>query len=233
MRSGTDLSLSIPMWNEESCAEEGITELTSYLGRKGVSYEIIAVNNGSVDGTGKILERLARKNSRIKVVTLKKNQGYGGGILAGMKIAGGKYVGFTCADGQISPEDTYRVYAEAVRRDADLAKGDRENRDSPTIRKILTAGYWFGVNAIFMLGIKDVNGYPVIMKREVFRKLRVQKRDWLINLEMLHKVRRMGRSIVEVEVTSRKRRKGRSHVRWHTVISFLAGAIGYRLRSLK
>ena len=74
-----------------------------------ISYELVLVDNGSIDRTGQLIDDIKKRNKRVKVIHLKKNAGFGGGIIAGLNKAEGMYVGFTCSDGQISPADTLKI----------------------------------------------------------------------------------------------------------------------------
>ena len=105
-----ELSLTIPIYNEEGGIEETIKSLIKEFDKEKLNYELVLVNHGSIDNTHKILDELAIKNERLKVHNLPKNLGYGGGIQYGFENSLGKYIGFTCADEEILPEDVYRIF---------------------------------------------------------------------------------------------------------------------------
>ena len=90
---GPNLSLAMPAFNEASHLEKTVGELVAALDKDGVFYEIIVVDNGSTDDTSTVGERLTGKYPTVKIVTIKPNAGYGGGILAGLSQATGNILG--------------------------------------------------------------------------------------------------------------------------------------------
>ena len=84
--------------------------------KTGLSYraELILVNNGSADGTQKEIEKIIKNNKKnnidVVILNLKKNQGYGGGIAEGLKIAKGDYIGWAHADLQTPLIDFFELF---------------------------------------------------------------------------------------------------------------------------
>ena len=95
------LSISAPLYNESKNCVAGIKDMLKQLNKEVKSFELILVNNGSTDDTADIIEKMKSKHKNIVTVHLKTNQGYGGGIIAGLKKSKGEYVGNTILDGQI------------------------------------------------------------------------------------------------------------------------------------
>ena len=86
MKSKKLISIVIPIYNEELGIPELIKQLTKFIDKiKGYDFELILVENGSIDNSYKLLQRSAHKDSRIKVLQLAKNVGCDGGIEAGMQ----------------------------------------------------------------------------------------------------------------------------------------------------
>ena len=79
-----NLGLSIPMYNEEGNAERVVTRIVSHLAHLNIDFLLAVVNNGSSDATGRILDTLSANEPRIVPIHLQENQGYGGGIMAGI-----------------------------------------------------------------------------------------------------------------------------------------------------
>jgi len=131
----------MPLYNEERNIPQVIPELVAEFEKEGVDYELVLVDNGSRDATGNLLAGLARENPRLKVVTVEVNQGYGWGIISGLRQAQGHYIGYMCADGQISPRDVVRVYQRLLEGDCDLAKVWRTERYDGALRRINSAIY--------------------------------------------------------------------------------------------
>src|SRR3989344_1900655 len=120
-----ELSIVVPAYNEAQHLEDVIRGMARVLEESGIEYEIRVVNNGSRDDTGAVIEKLCRENSRITGVQLVVNQGYGGGILAGLESAPGAVVGWVHADGQASPQDIVDIYRKMRATGSELGKAAR------------------------------------------------------------------------------------------------------------
>lgn len=219
--SAPALTLVVPFYNEEACAERAAAGLAAALGAAEPDYELLLVENGSSDGTRAILRRAAAAEPRIRLEELDANIGYGGAVLRGLSLARGRYVGFTCGDGEIAPEDTAWVCSLARAPGVDLCKAKRLGRRDGAWRKLLSVGYHFLVGLLFNIHVTDVNGYPVVMRREVWEAMRLRRTDWVFNVEMLLRLRQGGFRMVEADVEHRARLGGRSHVGPLTPLVFL------------
>ncbi|OGR63573.1 MAG: hypothetical protein A2X31_05145 [Elusimicrobia bacterium GWB2_63_22] len=214
------LTLVIPFYNEQECAERAVSELAAALNSVEPAFELLLVENASSDGTRALLRRAAAADPRIRVVELDVNIGYGGAVLKGLSLAGGEWVGFTCGDGEIRPEDTAWICSLARAPGVSLCKAKRLNRQDGAWRKFLSLGYHFLVGFLFNIHVTDINGYPVVMRREVYSALRLARTDWVFNVEMLLRLRQAGLRMVEADVQHRPRLGGRSHVGLWTPLLF-------------
>ena len=203
-----DLSLTIPFYNEEDCAKEVIEELVRVLESNSTNYELILVDNGSSDKTLEILQSLS--NERLKILKLSPNRGFGGGILEGLKASNAKYLGFTCGDGEVSSEDTYKVYNRLIKGNSEICKAIRTSRTDNFLKMIYSKSYNVLVKLFFNLRIKDINGYPLIMKKTVYESLSLKERDWLFNLEILYQAKKQNLNVEEIIIKHRRRVSGKS-----------------------
>lgn len=149
----------------------------------------------------------------IRIAHLEQNAGYGGAILEGFRQAKGDILGFTCADGEV-PHSSVLTMARMIEAGgADLIKGKRIGRKDGALRMLMSFGYHLIVSLLFKIHITDINGYPLLMKRTAYQKLRLNKKDWVINVEMLWEARKNHLVIAELDVPHLARAGGRSHVR--------------------
>ena len=225
-----NFSLVIPFYNEEKNVRSVVSELIAELEKADVDYQLVLVNNGSVDETPRILEELAgEKPARITVVHVPVNQGYGWGIINGLKLASGEFVGHMWGDGQINPGDVVRVFDNIQDNSCDLSKVKRVVRKDGVIRRFLSVVY----NLLFLIAFDvktlDVNGSPKILKRESLNKVCPTSKDWFIDAEIMIKAKYLNLRISEVPVEFLHREKGRSHVRVTTLLEFARNMINYKL----
>ena len=123
-----EISLVVPVFNEEATLEEVYRRATATLEELGRPYELIVVDDGSRDGTWAIVERLAAEDARMRAVRFKRNFGQHPAMHAGLVRARGDVVVTMDADLQNVPEDLPRLVA-AVDEGADVASGCRQGRD--------------------------------------------------------------------------------------------------------
>jgi glycosyltransferase involved in cell wall biosynthesis len=127
------ISVVFPAYNEENSVEELHQRIKKVLDDFGQPYEIIAVENGSTDGT---LERLKRL-SPIKIIVIAKNIGQTAGLDAGLKAAKGKIVITMDADLQNDPRDIPRLIAK-LNEGYDAVSGWRQDRHDSFGRRLLS-----------------------------------------------------------------------------------------------
>lgn len=107
--STLDLSVIIPLYNEEANVEPLYDALHAVLPDLGRSYEVIFVNDGSRDRTGTILADIAARDANIKVIDLRRNFGQTAAILAGIDHSSGAVVVPMDGDLQNDPKDIGRL----------------------------------------------------------------------------------------------------------------------------
>ncbi len=122
-----DLSIVVPVFNEERTLEELYRRTVASLGPSGRSFELIFVDDGSVDGTWRRLERLHGEDARVRAVRFKRNFGQHPAMHAGFVRARGEIVVTMDADLQNEPEDIPKLF-EAVEHGSDVASGRRRSR---------------------------------------------------------------------------------------------------------
>ena len=125
-----NMSLVLPCYNEEKNIKLICEEFFS-LQFKDYNVELILVNNGSKDNTKIEIEKAIKNHSslniKIKLVDLKNNKGYGGGISEGLKVASGDYIGWAHADLQTPLKDFLRLFDKIKGKKNILGKGFRTN----------------------------------------------------------------------------------------------------------
>ena len=117
-----ELSIIIPVYNEEENVEPLLNEIKSAVEPLGKRYEIIMVDDGSKDRTFEILARLHRQEPRLRVVKLKRNFGQTAAMAAGLTYADGNIIVTMDGDGQNDPDDIPALLEE-LEKGNDLVSG--------------------------------------------------------------------------------------------------------------
>ncbi len=233
MNSRVDLSIVIPFYDEEDNVEPVVQDVEACLVEHGIEYELIAVDNGSRDRTGEHLARMQASRPNLVVCKVLTNQGYGWGILCGLRQARGRWVGYMWGDGQVEASALIEIFQTVKEGNVQLAKAKRVDKSSQSpFRRLQSALYNRLFFLLFGVASEDVNGCPKIMRREVYEKLGLQSQDWFIDAEIMIKLRRLGYDFREIAVTYKKREKGQTHVRLSTVLEFARNMLRARLRGL-
>ena len=223
------VGIVIPFFNEEKNIEDVVDGLSISLGKAGIDYRLILVNNGSTDGSARIFKRLERDNpEKIAVVTVPKNQGFGWGIINGLAKTKEKYIGFMGGDGQIDPDDVVRVIDTMENGRYDLVQVNRVVRDDGLSRKILSFIFNYLFRLLFRVSSNDINGSPKIMRGELLDVIKPESRDWFIDAEILIKAKYLNLKIGEVAIEFLRREKGSSHIKVGTITEFLLNMVRYK-----
>lgn len=129
------LSIILPVFNEEESVEKLYQELNAQLAHALYSYEIIAVNDGSRDGSAATLEKIAAKDKRFKVLHLSKNYGQTAALSAGFDAAQGEVLIPMDADLQNDPADIPK-FLKKVDEGYDVVAGWRKDRKDNLVRRL-------------------------------------------------------------------------------------------------
>ncbi|MEI2749742.1 MAG: glycosyltransferase family 2 protein [Ferruginibacter sp.] len=148
-----DLSIVIPLFNEE----ESLPELAAWIERvvnaNGFSYEIIMVDDGSTDSSWDVIESLRSKNSHIRGIKFQRNYGKSAALNEGFKAASGDVVITMDADMQDSPDEIPELRRMIIEEKLDLVSGWKKKRYDNTLTKNIPSKL-FNAAARSMSGIK-------------------------------------------------------------------------------
>jgi glycosyltransferase involved in cell wall biosynthesis len=156
--SKPDLAVVMPVYNEEANIEAVVNEWVETLQRLGISFEVLAVNDGSRDGTGAALQRLAERYPACVIPVEKQNAGHGRACRAGYLLAverGAEWALQIDSDGQCDPQ--YFAAFWQARTGADAVFGVRTSRDDGTMRVLISAICHAATSLLCGMDLKDVN----------------------------------------------------------------------------
>ncbi len=140
----TELSVVIPMYNEEDVLPALVSRLRPVLDGIGAAYEVVAVDDGSTDKTAALLDDLRAHWPQLRIVRLRRNSGHQAALTAGLHSATGDYVASIDADLQDPPEKIPEMLDLARAQQLDIVYGVRSDRSTDSGFKRRTAGayYW-------------------------------------------------------------------------------------------
>jgi glycosyltransferase involved in cell wall biosynthesis len=205
-----ELSYFFPAHNEAENIEPLVAEALLELPKLARRFEIIAVDDGSRDGTAEIADRLAAENPDVvRVVHHPTNYGYGAALRSGMRASRYELVAFTDGDRQFRLVDLARL----LERLADPAKPDvvvgfRLKRADPMVRLVYARAYRLALRTLFGLHVRDVDCACKLFRRDALRGVRLESRGAFLSAELLIKLKTLGRAIVEVGIPHYPRTAG-------------------------
>ena len=132
-----DLSVIIPIYNEEESIPRLLPEIHAALGPTGLHYEIICVDDGSVDRSFAVLKTACETDPALVAVRFRRNFGQTAAMQAGLDAARGAFVAFLDADLQNDPADIPAMLEKLKAEDLDMVAGWRANRQDTFINRKL------------------------------------------------------------------------------------------------
>jgi glycosyltransferase involved in cell wall biosynthesis len=148
----------MPIYNEEASIEAVVTEWVQELNRLGISFVLLAVNDGSLDGTGAVLQRLAERYPGAVTPVEKRNAGHGQACRTGYSLAVERGPAWTLqidSDGQCDPRFFSSFWS--CRDQADSIFGVRTTRDDGLSRVLISAGCRIATSLLCGIDLKDAN----------------------------------------------------------------------------
>jgi len=130
------ISLTVPVYNEQDALMPLFQKVQAVMRSHGLPWEIIFVNDGSQDGSGKILDRLAEEHPEVKVVHFRRNFGQTAAMMAGFDFASGDTIIPMDGDGQNDPTDIPRMLAK-LDEGFEVCSGWRKDRQDNAIQRNL------------------------------------------------------------------------------------------------
>lgn len=139
-KAGPDCYLSVvaPAYNEAANLPMLVDEISKAIAQIQEKYEIVIVNDGSNDDTLSILNKLTKKFSQLRVLSMVKRSGQTAAIDAGIRNARGRYVAIIDADLQNVPSEIPRMLDILTSQQCDLVNGWRDKREDPWLRLVST-----------------------------------------------------------------------------------------------
>jgi len=194
------ISVIIPAYNEKNTIEEVIRRVLEV----NIPKEIIVVDDGSVDGTTEILQKIQKENGQIKVEYLTENQGKGAAIQAGLKEITGDIVIIQDADLELNPHEYSTLIKPIVEKKAKVVYGSRflnKVNGLSTFSYVGNKAVTWATNFLYGTHLTDqATGYKVF-ESDVIRRIPLERRGFEFCSEVTAKVRRLGYDIVEIPVS--------------------------------
>lgn len=157
-----DISVVIPLYNEEESLPELFAWIKRVMTENHFSYEVIFVNDGSTDGSWRVIEELAAGNPEVHGIKFRRNYGKSPALYEGFRKACGDVVITMDADLQDSPDEIPELYRMITEDKYDLVSGWKQKRYDPLSKTIPTK--LFNATARMVSGIKNLHDFNCGLK---------------------------------------------------------------------
>jgi glycosyltransferase involved in cell wall biosynthesis len=203
-------SLVVPAFNEAAGIRQAIQEADDALRELARPYEILIVDDGSLDDTAAVVAACAADFPALRLLRHSHNRGYGAALRTGFEAARHELVGFTDADCQFHLADLAGLLE--CTEQFPVVVGYRIGRQDPARRRFLSWGYNTLVRILLGTGVRDCDCALKVFRREALVQLLPESANFFVNTEMLARARRLRLPLTEVGVRHRPRRHGQSKV---------------------
>lgn len=211
MNKAAQLSLVIPCYNESRNIPKLFENLIQNPKDQLELMELILIDNGSTDNSRNIMENELKKYSFLncKIIRIETNQGYGHGIVTGLKQASAEVLAWTHADLQTDLADVtraFKILKSHPNYQNVFLKGRRQNR--PLIDSFFTMGMSAASSLLLKTKLDDINAQPKMFHRNFFNMLKNFPDDFSLDLYFYLMAKRSRLSILTIPVIYKVRLAG-------------------------
>ena len=200
------MSVVLPAYNEGENIYRNLQEVSRVVSGFLNNYELIAVNDGSIDNTKEEIQRAAQEDSHIRLVSYKKNRGKGNAIKCGVVESTGDYIAFLDSDLDLPADQIEKYLMILVDNRADVVIGSKMHKESeieyPLIRKIISIGYYCMLRTLFRLKVKDTQTGLKVFRADALKSIisLIKTKGFAYDIEILVALNCRGYRIKEMPV---------------------------------
>lgn len=209
MKKLPSLSIFFPFWNEEENIEKVITAAIPVAEDVAEKWEILMIDDGSVDKTKEKAEKLEKKLRNVRLISHHTNRGYGAAIKTGFENASYDYVVFTDGDMQFDFSEVTKFIDKIDK--ADIVIGYRQKREDTFFRHILMFLHRIWGFIFFGIFVKDIDcGFKLFTRKAIEEISPLRSEGAMITTEILAKAKSKKLKIAQVGITHYPRQFGQS-----------------------
>lgn len=173
MNQNLDISVVVPLFNEEESLPELVAWIDRVAQREGLSYEIIMVDDGSTDGSWSVVQRLKSEYPSIRGISFLRNYGKSAALYFGFEMARGEVVFTMDADLQDSPDEIPAMRRMIIDEGYDLVSGWKRKRYDPIGKRLPSKFFNFTARMLSGIKLHDFNCGLKAYRRKVVKSIEV------------------------------------------------------------
>lgn len=200
------LSVIMPAYHLGSSIADNIVHVHNLFSLQ-IPFEIISVDDGSNDNTGKEIEKISKELPNIKPIILTDNIGKGAALKAGFRASSGSHILLLDGDLDLPPAQVANFFKIMAKEESDIVIGSKRHKDSkldyPWHRKLMSNIYYFFIKTLIGLPVKDTQTGIKLFKRHVLEYVfpRMLVKRFAFDLEILSIANQQGFTVAEAPIT--------------------------------
>jgi len=226
----SSLSIVFPMYNEKDNIKTAVAEALRVGALITPDLEVIVVDDASTDGSGPLVDRLAKEHPQFRAIHHPVNRKLGGALKTGFASATREWILYMDSDLPIRMSDA--LEAVPLAEEADIVIGWRKSRAESWWRAFMSWGYNRLVRWVFGLRVRDVNFAFKLFRRSLYERILLTSEGSFIDAELLLEAQRQGVRIAEIGMDYCPRVAGKSSLAGLGVIlKILSEMLRYRMKN--
>ncbi|MBL8098247.1 MAG: glycosyltransferase family 2 protein [Anaerolineales bacterium] len=201
------LSVIFPAYNDGGTIASMVATAKIAAEQVTDDFEIIVVNDASIDYTAEVLEEMQKRYVELRVIQHETNRGYGGALISGFSAAKKDWIFYTDGDAQYNPLELTKL-VEALSVGVDAVNGYKAGRSDSLMRIFIGRLYHHFVKLLFGIRIRDVDCDFRLIPTKVMQEIQLKSFSGSICLEMVKKIESAGYVFAEVPVNHYARKYG-------------------------
>ena len=198
MKKVKSISLMFPLYKDKSTVELMIRKSSSILKKLKRKYEIIIVDDGCPENSGKLALKIAKKFSNIKIFFHKKNLGYGAALKTGLKKCKNDWIFMIDGDAEYDVNDLPRLLK--VSKNYDLVITYRYKKKYTTYRIIISWVYNAILRLIFNIKFRDISTGSRLVSKKLIRRIKLKSNSPFMGAELAIKTQLSGYKVGEIGI---------------------------------
>ena len=187
-----------PLYKDKSTVKLMITKSSNVLRKLKRKYEIIIIDDGCPQNSGKLAREVAKKFTNIKIFSHKKNLGYGAALKTGLKKCKNDWIFMIDGDAEYDVNDLFRLLK--VSKDCDLVITYRYKKKYSTNRIIISWIYNAILRLIFKIKFRDISNASRLVRRKLIQRIKLKSNSPFIGPELVVKAELAGYKVGEIGV---------------------------------
>ena len=192
------ISLMFPLYNDKNTVELMIKKSSNILKKLKRKYEIIIIDDGCPQNSGKLAKKIAKNFSNIKIFFHKKNLGYAAALKTGLKKCKNDWIFMTDGDAEYDVNDLFRLVKASKKYD--LVITYRYKKKYATSRIIISWVYNAILRLIFNIKFRDISTGSRLINRKLIKRIKLKSNSPFLGAELAIKAELAGYKVGEIGI---------------------------------